>query len=205
MGPHFSQCGWISYDRAGRHGRSGARKGFRVTDLAARAGTGRPRQIVAAARTLLEEEGPEALTMRRLAERVGFQASSLYKYFPDKSCVVAALAAEMYQETAAVLASAEAAAPGSFPVMAMAYRAYALAHPHLYLLATGCRADLPALAPHRRQAAAPLHRAVGGDLDRARAAWAFAHGMVVLELNGRFAPGADLAGAWTTGIAAFAG
>ncbi|MGW1466352.1 TetR/AcrR family transcriptional regulator [Streptomyces sp. NPDC002308] len=179
-----------------------------MTELAVRAApgspaTGRPRQIVAAARTLLEEEGPEALTMRRLAERVGFRASSLYKYFPDKSSVVAALAAEMYRETAAVLTAAEASAPGSFPVLATAYRTYALAHPHLYLLATGCRPDLPALVPDRREAAAPLYRAVAGDADRARAAWAFAHGMVVLELNGRFPPDTDLTEAWTAGITAF--
>lgn len=153
-----------------------------MTDSAVRAApgslaTGRPRQIVAAARALLEEEGPEALTMRRLAERVGFRASSLYKYFPDKSSVVAALAAEMYRETAAVLTAAEASAPGSFPVLATAYRTYALAHPHLYLLATGCRPDLPALAPDRRKAAAPstgpspATRTAPGPPGRSRTAW----------------------------------
>ena len=52
-------------------------------------------------------------------------------------------------------------------------------------------------------AAAPLFRAAGGDEDRGRAAWAFAHGMVVLELNGRFPPGTDLSAAWEAGIAAF--
>ena len=47
--------------------------------------------------------------------------------------------------------------------------------------------------------------AAGGDHDRARAAWAFAHGMTILELDGRFPPDADLDGAWSAGIAAFEG
>jgi hypothetical protein len=45
-------------------------------------------------------------------------------------------------------------------------------------------------------------RAAGGQ-DRARAVWAFAHGMVGLELSGRFPPDADLDAAWRAGIAAF--
>ncbi|MFC8590248.1 TetR/AcrR family transcriptional regulator [Streptomyces atroolivaceus] len=173
-----------------------------MSDLAITPAAGRPRQIIAAARVLLEAEGPEALTMRRLADRVGVKAPSLYKHFPDKSSVVAALAAEMLRETAAVLAAAEAAAPGSFSALATAYRTYALAHPHLYLLTMG-RALPSAGAADADAAAAPLFRAAGGDEDRTRAAWAFAHGMVVLELNGRFPPGADLSAAWEAGIAAF--
>ena len=53
--------------------------------------------------------------------------------------------------------------------------------------------------------AAPLIAAVGGDPDLARAAWAYAHGMVGLELAGRFPPDADLAAAWRKAIAAFSG
>ncbi|MFD4029024.1 TetR/AcrR family transcriptional regulator [Streptomyces sp. NPDC058637] len=172
-----------------------------MSDLATVPPTGRPRQIVAAARTLLEEEGAEALTMRRLADRVGVKAPTLYKYFPDKSSVVTALAGEMLRETAEMLQAAEHEAPGSFAGLATAYRAHALAHPHLYLLTMG-RAVLPVGAVYA--AAAPLFRAAGGDENRARAAWAFAHGMVTLELNDRFLPGADLAAAWEAGIAAFA-
>ena len=51
------------------------------------------------------------------------------------------------------------------------------------------------------RAAAPLLRAVGTP-ERARSAWAFAHGMVSLELNGRFPPDADLEAAWEVGIRA---
>ncbi len=43
----------------------------------------RAQEIVAEARELLEEEGAEALTMRRLAERLGIRAPSLYKHLPE--------------------------------------------------------------------------------------------------------------------------
>jgi Tetracyclin repressor-like, C-terminal domain len=45
-------------------------------------------------------------------------------------------------------------------------------------------------------------RAAGGDPDLARASWAFAHGMTILELNGRFRADADLDAAWRRGFAA---
>lgn len=171
-----------------------------MTDSAARPATDRARQILAAARTLLEREGPDALTMRRLAGSVGLTAPSLYKHFPDKSSVVHALADAMLRETADVLAAAETAAPGSFSALAAAYRTHALAHPHLYRLTTGH----PLPQDLEERAAAPLFRALAGDEGRARAAWAFAHGMVVMELNGRFPTDTDVAEAWAAGIAAFA-
>jgi hypothetical protein len=53
------------------------------------------------------------------------------------------------------------------------------------------------------RAAAPV-LGVTGSRARARALWAFAHGMVMLELDHRFPPDADLDAAWRAGIAAFA-
>jgi hypothetical protein len=52
-------------------------------------------------------------------------------------------------------------------------------------------------------AAEPLVRVAGSET-RARSTWAFAHGMTILELDGRFPPGADLDSAWRTGIEALA-
>jgi AcrR family transcriptional regulator len=46
--------------------------------------TPRAREIVAAARAILEEGGPEALSMRAIAERLGIRAPSLYKHVPDR-------------------------------------------------------------------------------------------------------------------------
>jgi len=169
--------------------------------------TPRASQIVAAARELLEQEGAAALTMRRLAERLGIRAPSLYKHLPGKAALEAAIIATGFEDIAAVLEAALRAGPSagseSLAPLAAAYRAFALDHPHLYRLMTDQplpRDRLPAGVED--QAAAPLLRAVG-DPGTARALWAFAHGMIMLELAQRFPPGADVDAAWRAGINAF--
>ena len=86
-----------------------------------------------------------------------------------------------------------------------AYRAFALEHPHLYRLMFEGRLPRERLVPGAEErAAAPVIAAVGGDPDQARALYAFAHGMVTLELGGRFPDDADLDAAWARGLRAFA-
>jgi hypothetical protein len=41
-----------------------------------------------------------------------------------------------------------------------------------------------------------------GSVAGARAAWALAHGLVMLEINGRFPADADIDAAWEAGITA---
>jgi TetR/AcrR family tetracycline transcriptional repressor len=47
--------------------------------------------VLAAARTLVEPEGVEGLTMRRLAETLEVAPNTLYSYFPDKAALLDAL------------------------------------------------------------------------------------------------------------------
>ena len=178
---------------------------------------------MAAGRQLLEEEGPEALTMRRLAERVGIRAPSLYKHLPDKAALEAAIIATGFEEAAATFEQAVEGAgegpgdgrgegPGEWQLagrgnalvaLAAAYRRFALEHPHLYRLMNNGPLPREHLPPGlENRTAAPLLRAAGSQA-RARAVWAFAHGMVLLELDQRFPPEADLDAAWHAGIAAF--
>ena len=160
----------------------------------------RAREIVVAARELLEAEGPEGLSMRRVAERVGIRAPSIYKHLPDKQALEAALISAGFEEWAEMFEAAEQTPEG----LGRAYRAYALAHPHLYRLMTERPLPRERLTPGvEERAARPIVEAVGDDTDAARAVWAFAHGMTILELNGRFPPGAELDAAWATGMRAF--
>ncbi len=137
--------------------------------------------------------------MRRVATELGIRAPSLYKHMDDKSDLEIALIAEGITELGEALADAGP----SLADMASAYRRYALAHPHLYVLMTQRplpRDQLP--DGLEEQAAVPL-RAVLPDENQARAVWAAAHGLTILELNGRFPPGADLDAAWAATVAAF--
>jgi AcrR family transcriptional regulator len=161
----------------------------------------RAREIVGAARDVLETDGPDGLSMRRIADRLGIRAPSLYKHLPDKQALEAALISAGFTE----MAEAFEGGQDDLTALAAAYRAFARAHPHLYRLMTDRPLARDRLEPGvEDRAAAPIVAAVGGDEDTARAVWAFAHGMTILELNGRFPPGADLDAAWRTGIAGFA-
>jgi hypothetical protein len=62
------------------------------------------------------------------------------------------------------------------------------------------REQLPQRVEDR--AAAALVRAAGSP-ERARAAFAFIHGMIILELNDRFPDDDGLEPAWRAGLAAF--
>jgi TetR/AcrR family tetracycline transcriptional repressor len=55
-------------------------------------------QVVRAALALLDEVGLDELTMRRLAERLGIQAASLYRHVRDKDELLALLADEITGE-----------------------------------------------------------------------------------------------------------
>jgi AcrR family transcriptional regulator len=166
--------------------------------------TPRAREIVAAARAILEDEGADALTMRRIAERLGIRAPSLYKHFPDKHALEAAIISAAFEEQAELFEDAVEHDDDPLGALATAYRRYALAHPHLYRLMTDQELRRDLLVPGvEERAGRVVYRATGEDANRARAAWAFAHGMSLLELTNRFPPGADVDAAWREGIGAF--
>lgn len=164
----------------------------------------RAREIVAAARAILEQSGPDDLSMRAIADRMGIRAPSLYKHIPDKQTLEVALISDGLEELAVVFEEAAADSDDPLASLAAAYRIWALDHPHLYRLMMDRPLPRSRLAPDLEdRAAAAVVTAVGGDKDAARAAFAFAHGMVVLELNDRFPPDADLGAAWRRGIESF--
>jgi AcrR family transcriptional regulator len=166
--------------------------------------TSRARQIVTAARGLLEEEGADALSMRRIADRLGIRAPSIYKHLPDKQALEAALISDGMEELAALFDEAMEGGEDPLAAIGRTYRSFARRHPHLYRLMTDrpLRRDL--LRPGvEERAARPVVEAVGDDRDAARALWAFAHGMTILELNDRFPDDADLDAAWTRGLESF--
>jgi len=163
----------------------------------------RAQQIVTVARELLETEGAQALTMRRLADRLGIRAPSLYKHLPNKAALEAALIAVGFEEAAAAFDAATAGAAEPFAALVIAYRAFVKRHPQLYRLMTEGPLPGEQLAPGVEGRAAAALLRVTGPPGRARAAFAFIHGMLILELNGRFPDDGGLEPAWRAGLAAF--
>ena len=165
--------------------------------------------ILAAARTVLEESGPDALTMQAVADRVGVRAPSLYKHVPDRAGLVQAVTDAVMADLVTALAIPK---PSSDPRVdlrrvARRYRAFVRANPAGYALlfagpAAGATIDEATLADLGRPIVAATARMVGerDALPAARTIVAWAHGFVSMELAGAFRLGGDLEVAYATGL-----
>lgn len=173
--------------------------------MTATAPTSRRAQIVTAARRLLEADGPEALSMRNVAAEIGIRAPSLYEHVADKRALESAIIAAGLHEQGLALREAVSTPEGRadpLTAIAMAWSRWAHEHQHLYNLIYARDLDRsdPAVAEAELYAGTPLREICGGDLVTARCIWAFAHGMVNLELIDRFPPNTDVEALWTRGL-----
>lgn len=167
----------------------------------------RLQQIVAVALAVLDDDGPDALTMRRVADDLGIRAPSLYKHVRDKADLEAALIEDQFFDLGDALHAA-LVRPGRQRAVARVldtYRRLTLAHPNRYRLATSGRLPRHLLPVGLEEwAGQPFFFAAGRDPHRAQALWSLAHGMVILEIDGRYPPESDLDRTWRAAAAAFA-
>jgi AcrR family transcriptional regulator len=93
-------------------------------------------KIAVAARLLLDKEGAEAVTMRRVAEVVGITAMAIYRHFPDRGALLNALADTGFQELAASLKGRRYSGGVESRLMKMSniYLDHALENPRLFEL-----------------------------------------------------------------------
>jgi AcrR family transcriptional regulator len=158
-------------------------------------------RIVAAGRELLESEGPQGLTMQKVAAHVGVRAPSLYKHVAHRAALLDAVAEATVDDLAGQLARTD----GSLPALARRYRAFCAAHPEGFRLVIHS-----AHAPHAAlaRAAEPLieaARALAGEEDSlhaARFATAWLTGFISMELSESFRLGGDVDGAFAYGLEA---
>ncbi|WP_353952445.1 TetR/AcrR family transcriptional regulator [Knoellia sp. S7-12] len=146
--------------------------------------TPRAREVLDAARTVLERQGWHTLTMRVLADELGIAAPSLYKHFASKDALKTQLIALALKENGEALRPVTTVSK-----LVRRYREQATANPQLYRLSTAGPLDRAALPPGLEEwSGTPFFEATG-DPHRAQALWASLHGMVILELDGRFPTG----------------
>ena len=92
--------------------------------------------IATAARRLLDKEGAEAVTMRRVADAVGITAMAIYRHFPDRAEMLNAVADQGFEELATKLAGMRF--PGDIEErltkMGNIYLDHALKNPRLFEL-----------------------------------------------------------------------
>jgi AcrR family transcriptional regulator len=163
---------------------------------------------VAAGRDLLEAGGLDAVTMQAVAERVGVRGPSLYKRFPSRAALIAAIGTSVADDLGRRLAPLETATDAADGLRSVAdtFRAFARDNPRAYeLLFMNLPSEARVPAERNAAAVAPLvglaSRLVGQEhaLEAARLLTAFAHGFVSMELAGAFRLGGDVDEAYRFG------
>ena len=117
----------------------------------------REKLIITAARELAEAEGWQAVTTRRLAERIEYSQPVLYSHFKGMDAIMAAVAVEGFTELADEVRAARTAAPDihrALAAVSAVYTAFADRHPAVYDAMFGQTVDLPFATP---QAPPALH------------------------------------------------
>lgn len=174
----------------------------------------RTRELLDLAGQIVLEEGVDALTMAGLARRADAGVGALYRYFPSKDDILAALQIRALEDyTDALRAAVEGAGSGLVPVIAcfFAWPRFASAHPREWALVEQSLADSrtllsdaqaeqvnQALQPALALAVSVLADAVaqgllepGDDATRAVVAWSAMHGIGHMEKRDRLMPAAQ--------------
>jgi AcrR family transcriptional regulator len=103
----------------------------------------RQEAIIAAARTLASENGMGAVQIVPVAARAGIAAGTVYRYFPSKEELVAALVGATAEREIATVRDAAVAAPGPLSALAAAIMAFAASTLRARRLAWAMLAEAP--------------------------------------------------------------
>jgi len=164
---------------------------------------GRERLILATARELAEQQGWDAVTTRRLAERIEYSQPVLYSHFRGKREIIGAVALEGAAEMAAALRAGASAADGPrarVAALAHVYLDFAERNPAVYEAMFQLDGGL---AFAKEETPEPLKDAfaalleslgevAGGGVHPAlftEVFWAALHGLATLTRAGRLPPG----------------
>jgi AcrR family transcriptional regulator len=162
-------------------------------------------QILTAARALFDAEGPAAVSMRRVAERVGITAMAIYRHFPNRQALLERIAAQGFDDLASTWTARAATGPWRPRLFMLldGYLDYALKHPRLFeFMFAEPRAGARRFPQDFRARRSPTANLLADAIDEGMRAgelrrddvWeiaigiaALAHGLITLQRGGRFA------------------
>lgn len=149
-------------------------------------------ELIAATRRVIDQEGPEAVTLSRIARDCEVSVAAPYRHFSNKEALLGAVAGEGFDQlrTALAAGATSVADPRERLIAAgVAYVDFATAHPHLFRLMFSAQ-----LRPAQTAAGPPTLAALGTlvealelrvpDAVAVRTTWALAHGLATLRLGG---------------------
>ena len=157
--------------------------------------------LVKRARAVVEEKGPETLSLRGVAQSLDVSRAAPYHHFKDKQALLAAVAADGFMELTDNMLSKinpKDDARARLDSLGFGYVDFGIRHPALFRLMQGPDFQLPGKYPEldtaRSASAAPLIETVAACLPGAdktkvmtacAAAWSMVHGMAALCVDGR--------------------
>ena len=160
---------------------------------------------------MIAENGVASVTMRAIGERLGVSRAAPYRHFPDKTSLLAAVAAVGFEDLNEQLLQVDAGASDSglarFRRLGEAYVRFALDHPAHYRLMYGEQSLERAEAPELRAAADNLFghlvtviesQQAAGRVKRedpqvlAYIAWSAMHGLASLLIDGQIDAATDI-------------
>lgn len=154
----------------------------------------RERKIVDRARAIAEAEGWDAVTVRRLADAIGYSQPVLYQHFPEgRGAIVAAVSRTGFADLRDALGALSGqSGPAALAAAARSYVEYAGAHPAVYEAMFEMRSHTRFASdetPHELQfafnALADLLRDSSDSQVRTELFWSSLHGIATLERDGR--------------------
>ena len=95
--------------------------------------TERREQIVATASQLFSERGYENVTLRAIAEKLGYAHAAIYRYFPDKASLLAEICKETFDRLIVELDAKQEQAKGpeaQLLAVSLGFVRFGLEHPH---------------------------------------------------------------------------
>jgi len=158
--------------------------------------------LIAAAVSIIERHGPDSLTLREVAKRVGVSQAAPYHHFADKDAIIAAVAEEGFLKLSEAMEDARAAAGESVRARLRAagvgYVRFAVRHPsHFRVMFSGKVpvGEYKELAAAGERAFTILMQSIaeGAEagrlinkplLEMAVIAWSMMHGLAMLHVNG---------------------
>lgn len=194
--------------------RAGVNPMPRTPGSVGRAGLSRD-AVLAAAATLADEHGIEAVTLAKLADSLGIRTPSLYNHIASLDDLRRGLALVAVRDLTARLSERTGDGAGSDRLLSLAnaYRTYAKDHPGLYAaFSRGASPDDdPQLSAASRALVEFVVRALPGTWDDERASIhavrslrSLLHGFVALETTGGFGLPVDIDASFAVAVEIFA-
>jgi len=157
--------------------------------------------IIDVSRAIIEDEGVEQLTIRRIAETIHRTQPAVYQHFASKDAILAEVVVQGFSALTRRLERAARAADAPLSALANAYARFGMERPKLYeVMFVGPPAITfadPAVTPMPAQNAfhilAAAVRASGVTPEQVETTtevvWAALHGLVMLSITERLRPG----------------